>query len=275
MAAMRLTLLAALLCGLLASAAAAYTDVDILNFALNLECLEAEFYNCAATGKPLSNALRGGGPLPVGCTKALLSPEMATLAADIAKDEVAHVALLRAALGSAAVACPAIALNKGFQMAANAALNTLLSPSFNPFYSDILFLHGAYIFEDVGVTAYHGAIGALAAAYTQTAGGLLAIEAYHAGAIRVALIDQADTYVFPYGAQVKAIVAAISALRANFGPDTGVILNGTSNLVPTDANALVYSRTVQQVLSIVYLGGTTKGGWFPQGTNGPINSTLI
>ena len=43
----------------LLGSAAAQNDVDILNFALNLECLEAAFYTCAAFGVNLTDAYLG------------------------------------------------------------------------------------------------------------------------------------------------------------------------------------------------------------------------
>ena len=55
------------------------TDADILNFALNLEYLEAEFYNCAVTGSGLPATLRGGGPASIGCQKANITGDVLVL----------------------------------------------------------------------------------------------------------------------------------------------------------------------------------------------------
>jgi hypothetical protein len=64
------------------------------------------------------------------------------------------VALLRVALGDKAVPQPLIDIGPAFAAAADAAFGAKLNVSFDPYGSDILFYHGAFIFEDVGVNAY-------------------------------------------------------------------------------------------------------------------------
>jgi hypothetical protein len=65
------------------------------------------------------------------------------------QDEINHVALLRSALGSAAVPQPQIDIGAAFSAAANAAVGATLSPSFTAYGSDLLFYHAAFIFGEL------------------------------------------------------------------------------------------------------------------------------
>jgi len=125
-------------------------------------------------------------------------------------------------------------------------------------------------FEDVGVTAYHGALGLLSTTTLLSyASGILGTEAYHAGAIRSRLMDIETEYVFPYKKTVKTIVDDISTVRGAVG---GGKDGGLTNLVPSGSDAITYSRTTSEVLAIVYLGSASKpGGFFPKGLNGAIH----
>ena len=80
-------------------AQAAPSDADILNFALNLEYLEAQFYMYAATGSGLpANLLTGTGTqgAVIGGRKVnFTDPVVSQYAQEIAADEVAHVTFLR------------------------------------------------------------------------------------------------------------------------------------------------------------------------------------
>ena len=262
-----------------ASAATTITDADILNFALNLEYLEAEFYAKAYYGVGLA-AL---GVIPAGVATTSISypatprvsffnPFIYGYAAEIANDEIAHVSFLRQALGNAAINEPAINLSSSFDMlAANAGLSNV---GFDPFSSEENFLLGAFIFEDVGVTAYHGAAGLLTnKANIPPAAGILSVEAYHASIVRTTLFG------LNYGDSSQDLglaVNQISQLRASLGGgnDQGITnSDGTANIVPADGNSLVFARTTRQVLNIVYgKVGASSGLFFPSGVNGNIKS---
>ena len=111
------------------------------------------------------------------------------------------------------------------------------------------------------------------------AAGIMAVEAYHAGYIRTALIQNGDV-VTPYGANVTSIIDAISMARATLDgssmttADDQGIFNATTGdyiLTPVDSNAVAFSRTPSQVLAVAYLNATgAAGGFFPNGVNGKI-----
>ena len=249
-----------------ARAAAAPTDADILNFALNLEYLEAEFYLFAANGTGLPNTDINGvgttGNVIGGAYVPFKTPAIQQYAKSIANEEFAHVKFLRAALGSAAVARPEIDLYNSFNTLGAAAG---LGP-FNPFADEMSFLLGAYVFEDVGVTAYNGAAPLIQSkAYLAAAASILAVEAYHASNVRTLL------YQMGQGDATKKI-SAVRAAASGAPDDQGVVMNGQANITPTNTNALAFSRTTAQVLNIVYLGGASGNyGFFPKGLNGAIS----
>ena len=63
-----------------------HTFMAVADFALNLECLEAQFYVCATTGQPLPANLTGNDLLPIGCQQAnFTDPDLVLIAAEIAQ----------------------------------------------------------------------------------------------------------------------------------------------------------------------------------------------
>ncbi len=295
-----------------AADAATIGDGDILNFALNLEYLEANFYTLATSGKTIQQAGLGigagtsaapatgggvvitkGGNNYASCQVPFAIPVVQAYANETAVEEQKHVTFLRTALNALstpyAVAQPTLDLYNSF-IALGAAIGVA---NFDPFASDANFLLGAYIFEDVGVTAYGGAAGLIATnAYLVAAAGILAVEAYHAGLVRTTIfnLDTANG-----NTNYSTLTQKISAVRATAdgtiaaaagADDIGVSivttpLNSASTTAKgvtlADVNlttSLAYTRTTTQVLQIV-TGGTSagnyKGVFFPNGLNGLIS----
>lgn len=261
-----------------------FAEPVVLNFALQLEYLEATFYARAAFGTDLPDALIGGtgtpGAVTGGRQVTFTDPVVAQYAREIAADEIAHVTYIRNALGGAAVARPAINIDGGttgaFTAAARAAGVVAPDATFDPYASDENFLLSAFLFEDVGVTAYSSAFGSLVTpALIDAVAGIHAAEAYHAGLIRETLYAKG---------------VATAALRTNAGnisnardqldglADLDQPIAGTAdiaNVIPVDTAGLVLRRTPAQVLNILFLtrAPVTSGGFFPAGINGTITTS--
>jgi hypothetical protein len=235
--------------------AADISDVDILNFALNLEYLEAEFYTVATTGRTIDQigiatsgtgnpgATTGGKQVSFEADgqQAESSGKLRAVAEELAFDEQQHVQLLRTALGSAAVAKPAINLDA-------------LGVGFDNFKQFLALARG---FEDVGVSAYGGAAPLISdKTILATAARIALTEALHSGNIRLLVaenniqapdVDKLD--VLPPPARTKFFTV--------------------------DDNALAIVRVPSQVLHIVYgkwEQGVSSGGFFPMGLNGTITT---
>ncbi len=289
--------------------AATLVDADYLNFALNLEYLEANFYNLAVHGVTIDKlstpiGITGTGTQGTVTTKANFAavpfsiPYIQAYATETATEEGRHVSFLRSALGSAAVAQPALDLVNSFNAL---AVGAGIASSFDPFASDANFLIGSYIFEDVGVTAYHGAAGALtSSANLSYAGGILAVEAYHAGLVRTSInyLDGGTGTLTGYTQKISAFRSSLanpSSSPTTQTTDGGiknaddqgidntqmVALQGSSATYPSttildaDNNSICFARTTSQVLAIVTGTAPTgpsphMGVFFPAGLNGNI-----
>ena len=211
------------------------TDIDILNFALNLEYLEAEFYTIATTGQRISDiGIQTSGTGRSGATtgggRVALDSRAGTIATQIAIDEQEHVRFLRAALGSAAVAKPAIdleALGLGFR-------------------NQNEFLTLARAFEDLGVSAYGGAANAIGSrAILKAAAQIALTEAQHAGVLRLLVSD-----------------AAIAVPQLDEF-DVPPLMSPNGRAFQVDGQGLSTVRTPAQVLKV-------GGPFFPDGVNGNI-----
>lgn len=151
-------------------------DIGILNYALTLEYLERAFYNEAtANGK-------------------ITDPKTKTFLAITTRDERAHVAFLKKALGHKAVKQPKF--------------------NFQGIPSDpAKFAATAYVLENTGVHAYLGQAGNIKTpAYLLAAASIVTIEARHSGAIG-SIINQsiAPNGSFDNGWTASKVLAAVKS----------------------------------------------------------------
>ena len=226
--------------------------VDVLNFALNLEYLEANFYLYVSTGTGLSSSLNGNGAAVQGAPgKLALDANTLAVAQALAADEVNHIADLRAAvtaLGGTPVAQPTI------NLAANGTITTQAQ-----------FLAAARQFTALGGSAYIGGAQLLVSnpAVLTTASQILGAEGQHAGVLAYLCVTQGINS---------------PAIDAQDVPPTA-----TNYITVDPVHALSPSRNTSQVLGVAYAvstaatvnppAGITVGGFFPKGFNGNVKST--
>lgn len=239
-------------------------DETIATFALNLEYWEAEYYMRGTFGSGLSSNL-GAGAVDGGKKVKFTNKAFKGFAQELAENELAHVKMYRRILGSKAIDAPPIDFERGFRLAAQAAGLVKPGESFDPFDNEIHFFLGGYLFEDVGVTAYTGAVPLIKDKQLQgKIAGVLATESHHMGLLR-GLLYQAGPKAIK---AANAIAMARKSINGSF--EQGISNpDGSPNFVPTDKDATTFARTPREVMDIVFLKkGADYGGFYPEGLNG-------
>jgi hypothetical protein len=236
---------AAPLIGTNATAQTAFSDEDILNFALLVEYVDTEYFTMATSGRRLEEigipvSGRGRTGPTIGGGAVALTGSVRVLAEHLTLDEQGHVLMLRQALGSAAIAKPTInleALGMGFR-------------------NQNEFLTMARAFEDVGMSAYAGGAPMISSRAALAATGRIALaEAQHVGAVRYAI------------AQTNVPVPQLDLL------DVPPLGSPGGRLFQVVDQGLASVRTPAQVLAILFgssAPGTDRGGFLPEGANGAV-----
>ncbi|XP_008223417.1 PREDICTED: desiccation-related protein PCC13-62-like [Prunus mume] len=268
------------------------SDVDLLEFPLNLEYLEAEFFLYGSLGYGLDEVNPGltqGGPSPIGAKKAHLDQFTRDVITQFAWQEVGHLRAIK----SVVKGFPRPLLNlstESFAKVFDSAFGHPLVPPFDPYANSINYLLASYVIPYVGLTGYVGTAPKLQAnASKSLVAGLLAVESGQDAVIRALLYERAPEKVQPYGITVAEFTNRISDLRNKLGhggwKDEGLVVPKyrgaegkiSGNVLAGDEFSLGYARTPQEILRIIYGSGNehVPGGFYPKGADGHIAKSYL
>ncbi|KAI3690889.1 hypothetical protein L2E82_49101 [Cichorium intybus] len=262
-------------------------DTNLLEFPLNLEYFEAEYFLYGSMGKGLDTIepeIAAGGPPPVGAKQANLSPLIKDVITQFAYQEIGHLRAIKKVVEG--FARPLLNLSaEPFATVMNDAFGKPLSPPFDPYANDINYLISCYVIPYVGLTGYVGTNPKLQSPISRKlVAGLLGVESGQDAVIRSLLYEKAHEKVAPYDISVAEFTDKISELRNKLGnnglKDEGLIVPTDigaekkiqGNILAGDKDSLSYGRSPREILRIVY--GTGKehvpGGFYPNGGNGAL-----
>uniref|UniRef100_A0A7N2LVK3 Desiccation-related protein PCC13-62 n=1 Tax=Quercus lobata TaxID=97700 RepID=A0A7N2LVK3_QUELO len=135
------------------------SDVDLLEFPLNLEFLEAEFFLHSSLGYGLDEFapnLTKGGPSPIGAKRANLDPFTQDIIKQFAFQEVGHLRAIQKTVKG--FPRPLLDLSvASFAKVVDRAFGRPLAPPFDPYASGLNLLLASYLIPYVGLTGYVGA----------------------------------------------------------------------------------------------------------------------
>ncbi|MED6139445.1 hypothetical protein PIB30_083895 [Stylosanthes scabra] len=268
------------------------SDVELIEFALNLEYLEAEFFLNGALGHGLDVVapnLTGGGPHPIGAKIAHLGHLVRDVILQFGLQEVGHLRAIKSTVRG----FPRPLLNissETFGQIIDNAFGEKLQPAFDPYANDISYLIATYVIPYVGLNGYVGANPLLQSVTAKKlVAALLAAESGQDAVVRTMLYERRYEIVIPYGVTVAEFTNRISALRNKLGrdglKDEGLVVpkelgaegKVTGNILSLNKDSLGYPRTPKEILRIVYATGneSVPAGFYPKGANGTIARSYL
>lgn len=222
-----------------AAAGAGLTDVDILQFALTLELLEASFYQQGFAKFPQSDFQSLG-----------LTPQQITDLQGVGTSEQTHVSLLQGAI-------------------AQAGVKPVQACEYNFNFTDAKGMVGtAAVLESVGVSAYLGAAPLVAdKGILSTAGSIVTMEARHQTFIRAASQVAAAPGAFDTALSPKAVFSLAAPFIKSCPQGSNLAITAFPALVMAPG-AQVSALAAGQTLNVQAAGGS--GGQFCAFTNGQV-----
>ncbi len=257
-----------------------------ISFLLDFEYLLAELYTRANTGQGLSSSQRAlnAGPVIGGRKVNFATPIVKAFVEEAAIGTAAHIPLIReflAEVGERPYPASSIELERSFASMARGAAILQGDRSFDVFASESDLILGAFMLEDVGLTA---CVHALQSSRIKWARELL-VGLHGSLASRTAIVR-----AFLYDAGLAHETNAIAVFRQKscclYGTvyqdcDHGVGDRHSSTMMPVDGRALAWGRTIEQCAAILGgVGQSTRHAFFPAGINAlltpdPQRRTLI
>ncbi|PHU04407.1 Desiccation-related protein PCC13-62 [Capsicum chinense] len=245
-------------------------DVDLVEFPLNLEYLEAEFFLWGSLGYGLDKfapELADSGWPPIGAQIAKLSPLIRDVIIQFGFQEVGHLRAIKDTL----TGFPRVVLNlsrESFAIVMDDAFRHPLKPPFDAYANDINYLLASYVIPYVGLTGYAGVNPKLQSSTAKRLGR-----------------EKAE----PYGITVEEFTNKISKLSNKLGrheikdeghnmkSKVGVEGRIRGNVLAGDKYSMAYDRTPKKILRMVYGSGkrNKSGGFYPKGVEGRIAKSYL
>lgn len=274
-------------------AAQTASDIEALNFVLNLEYLIAQYSNAVVATAVPADRLSGNGVAgtPVTGARSLTFTDniLRAAAIEMAADSRNHLLPIRFVIGALSVRQPLLDIGVGATSAFSVAMQRagVVAPGavFDPYASEENFLYAMFLLKNISVAAYRGMTSTVSnRVVVQNFSGLLGAEAIHSATIRGFLYSRGANLprLRENADKIAAFQRSLNGAQAFQGlsPVVRSAPGGTgsftvANLSPSGANGEVAGRSAAQTLNQLYLtaASATSGGFFPEGVNGTIRAS--